>query len=98
MQASVERRDGGVAIIGPLTFASVAELYEAGTAELPAGDIDIDLSGVTKVDSAGLALLVEWQKRARRSGAAISLRQAPKQLLELIRVSGLRSVFGAGQR
>ncbi|NIR84688.1 MAG: STAS domain-containing protein [Gammaproteobacteria bacterium] len=98
MQASIERRDGGVAISGPLTFASVAELYGSGTGELPAGDIEIDLRGVTQVDSAGLALLVEWQKRARRNGATISLRQAPSQLLELIRVCGLRAVFAAGER
>lgn len=98
MQASVKRHDGGVAVSGPLTFASVSELYESGTRELPAGDIEVDLSGVTQVDSAGLALLVEWQRQARGKGAAISLRQAPSQLLELIRVSGLRAVFAVGER
>lgn len=78
--------DGTARLVGDLTFATVSSLFrqiERG----PPGEqtIDrIDLAGVTAVDSAGLALLLEWQ--ARRRGRALAMQNAPHALLRLARL------------
>ncbi len=44
----------------------------------PAGQqFDVDLSGVTQSDSAGLALLIEWLKLATRSGKTVRFKASP---------------------
>lgn len=42
--------------------------------------ISIDLAGVTRTDSAGLALLLEWISWATRSGSEISFIAIPEKL------------------
>jgi phospholipid transport system transporter-binding protein len=46
----------------------------------------IDLAGVTTIDSAGLALLLEWQSRAHAAGRELTVRNAPDGLLRLARL------------
>lgn len=70
---------------GPLTFESVPLLYRemeqhlAGVGPLT----NIDLSAVTTADSAGVALLLEWQSRQRRRGRELRMSNAPGSLLRL---------------
>jgi len=55
----------------------------------------IDLSNVARIDSAGLALLVEWTCVARRQNKTLVLEQIPDSLRSLIEVSGLGEVLTA---
>lgn len=65
------------ALSGALTWSNVGQvLLEPGL--LRAGRVD--LSGVTQVDSAGIALLLELQRKATARGATLSLLHAPAQL------------------
>ena len=48
----------------------------------------IDLSGVTKVDSAGLALLLEWQAQSNASNETLTMTGAPASLLRLAKLCG----------
>jgi phospholipid transport system transporter-binding protein len=77
--------DGSVSLAGPLTFRSVPRLFRDLEDNLSdAGKIRIiDLSAVTSADSAGLALLLEWQARQRRRGTNLVIRSAPENLLRL---------------
>ena len=70
---------------GPLTFESVPLLYREMEQRLTGvGPItNIDLSAVTTADSAGLALLLEWQSRQRQRGRELRMRNAPGSLLRL---------------
>jgi phospholipid transport system transporter-binding protein len=96
--------DGGARLGGQLTFATCPALFR----ELERHGVDapvdgaVDLAGVEKVDSAGLALLLEWQARQRRGGRLLTLQHAPDGLvslaqladaLELLNLSG-REVAG----
>lgn len=77
--------DGSVSLSGPLTFGSVTGLFrdlERNLAE-PGKVRTIDLSAVSGADSAGLALLLEWQARQRRRGSELVMRGAPDSLLHL---------------
>ena len=75
-------------VSGELTFATVRdalqlsqELFAQATA------LNIDLSEVSAVDSAGLALLVEWYSRASKASKPINFVAAPKQLSALAKIS-----------
>jgi phospholipid transport system transporter-binding protein len=77
--------DGTVRLSGELTFESVPMLYGEMERRLPAAGpvTTIDLARVTAADSAGLALLLEWQSRQRQRGRELTMRGAPSNLLHL---------------
>ena len=82
------RPDSRVVLRGPLTFASCTRLYRAMQDHLDRGlyPTEIDLSGVASVDSAGLALLLEWQSICKKAGTPLSMNGAPDSLVELARL------------
>ena len=49
----------------------------------------ITLKAVTRADSAGVALLIEWQRIARRHQQTLVFADVPTQILALARVSGV---------
>jgi len=54
--------------------------------------LDIDLSGVSSANSAGLALLIEWLAVARRAGHVVTFHHIPdglRQLAGVCQVDGL---------
>ena len=75
---------------GDLLFENAARLHDDGLAAFGAEPrIEIDLSQVGRVDSAGLALLVEWSIAARDSGRAVHYRNVPPVLGALAGISDL---------
>jgi len=81
-------------VSGPLTFDTVTELYRS-SAPWFAGkpELVVDCSGVTRIDSAGLALMVEWLRQARDTKCALRFRNLPEQVLTLVRINGLQDVI-----
>ena len=80
--------DGRVRLHGPLTFDTCARLYHQMSEHRARTLTRIDLSGVTSVDSAGLALLLEWQAGNRDNHRRIEMRGVPRNLLRLARLNG----------
>jgi phospholipid transport system transporter-binding protein len=80
--------EGRASLTGPLTFATVARLFGEIEQTLPeaAPSGRIDLAGVGAIDSAGVALLLEWQARAHARGGQLALDNAPADLLRLARL------------
>ena len=75
---------------GELSFKTVNTiLNEAQDIFLAAKELDIDLAGVTRSDSAGLALLVEWMRIASATSRPISFRNVPAQMMAIAGTSGL---------
>ncbi len=88
---------GQFRIEGRLDFDNVVQALNTSQhlfAELHA--IQLDLSGVGSIDSAGLALLIEWVSRARRSKCHLSFRNVPKQALALARISDVEKLLPLG--
>ena len=81
--------DGTAVLAGELTFETVARLHREMEQRLPGtGPIHrVDLAGVPRADSAGLALLLEWQARQRQRGRELTITGAPDNLLGLARLS-----------
>lgn len=90
--------DGRLAISGDLTFETVSTLRERGVELLGReGDVTLDLNAVTRADSAGLALMIEWLKQAKRRDATLQVVNMPEQMLAIARMSKLDEVLLAGE-
>lgn len=70
-------------VSGDLTLESVAELYRQSRELFPGEIRSVDLSGVSRIDSAGLALLLEWQSAARKLDTMLAFNDAPDDLISL---------------
>ncbi len=83
---------------GEVSFDSVPALLEQGRVLLAgrSGRLRLDLSGVTRADSAGLALLIEWLRIARRQRTEVEYRHVPPQLLAIARVGGVEALLPLG--
>jgi anti-anti-sigma regulatory factor len=57
--------------------------------------ISIDLAGVTRSDSAGLALLIEWLRESEQLGKTITFLNMPAQMQSIARVCGLDGILPA---
>ncbi len=86
-----------------LTLAGVLDLHTVGAVLEPGRRaIDgvvgeravLDLAAVRRSDSAGLALVVDWLRAARRRGLDLAIEGAPPQLADIARVSGLDGLIG----
>jgi phospholipid transport system transporter-binding protein len=47
----------------------------------------VDCAGVTRADSAGLAVLLDWLAWGRRKSRALSLTNLPESLIAIARIS-----------
>jgi phospholipid transport system transporter-binding protein len=92
------RLEGHFRLSGELTFDTVPDLLVRSRqlfAACPA--LEIDLAGVDRVDSAGLALLTEWTRVAESLQQEIGFTNMPAQMRDLVRVSGLDNVLPFGR-
>lgn len=92
------RPDGVLAVAGDLTFETVPDVYAESRAwfERAGGRITVDLAEVQRADSAGLALLIEWLRRAQARRVPIAFVDVPEQLQSLARVHGVGRALGPG--
>jgi phospholipid transport system transporter-binding protein len=76
---------------GELNLTTAPDLLLTMLSQFPSGgcEVQIDLEGVTRSDSAGLALLVEWLRLAEQQGITLQFHNLPSQLREIARVSDL---------
>ncbi len=95
MQAEIRQgKKGRLEISGDLNFDSVADLWRNCQGRfLDREVLDIDLSGVRRSDSAGVALLVSCLRQAHQAGKTIRFFNIPGQMLALARVSSLDQVL-----
>ena len=85
---------GRFAVIGDMNFSTVDQLLDESSKLFNYDEnLEIDLVGVQRADSAGLALIIEWMKLARRSGAEIRLLNMPEQMRAISRTSELDEVL-----
>lgn len=83
--------ESGYSLHGNLTYATVPGIFVQDLRL--AGETRINLARVERIDSAGLALLVEWTCAARRQDKRVILEHIPNSLKSLIDVSGLQEVL-----
>lgn len=93
------RGDGRFAVHGELGFATAAgALQRARPLFEPHSVIELDLAGVTRADSAGLALLLEWVNWARGTAREIRFANLPGQLLAIAQISEVEDMLHRAER
>jgi len=93
-----EPTSGRVVVTGELTFATAREARQIGVLILEGSRADrlvIDCSGVTRADSAGLAVLLDWLAWGKRKSRAISLEKLPESLLAIAKISEVDELLTA---
>lgn len=86
--------DGNWQLSGELLFSNVTSLVrQPDFRSVKADDIRIDLAGVTRAESAGLALLLEWCRAAEQLGKTISFVNMPQQMQSIAAVCGLGEIL-----
>jgi phospholipid transport system transporter-binding protein len=76
-----------LAVSGELTFASAADAFADGGRALAAGrPTRLDLRGITRADSAGLACLLALAVNASRAGRRLAVVNWPEGLRSLAEV------------
>ncbi|MBT8116801.1 MAG: STAS domain-containing protein [Gammaproteobacteria bacterium] len=79
---------------GELDFETVPSLLAHEGAHMQRGSgIYVDFAKVTRVDSAGLALMIEWLRESERKGLVITYDNVPPQLLSIARLCGLEDIL-----
>ena len=64
-------------------------------AALPASGV-ISLGGVDRVDSAGVAVLLAWKRRAAAEGKSLSFAEVPPNLAALAALYGVVELLASG--
>ncbi len=85
---------------GAVTFVTAQPLVEMLQEKLTeafrlGNDLTIDLSKVTQIDSAALAIIFECLRIAKQQNKKLYFTQLPKQLQEIIRISRTEFLFSA---
>ena len=86
-----------LAVSGEVDIAVVEALLAEGRACLesaPSG-LEVDLGGVSFIDSSGLGTLVRLRNEATDLGKSIALTNVPPATLRLLEVTGLVDAFAA---
>jgi ABC-type transporter Mla MlaB component len=86
-----------ISLKGDLIVEKIRSLYEQSpkfeSVDLESGAYEVDLSGVQKSDSTGLALLVYWSRQASDKNFEVVFKNCPESLLEIARLNGLGEMF-----
>ncbi|WP_435955481.1 lipid asymmetry maintenance protein MlaB [Dryocola sp. BD626] len=83
------KRDGNVlTLAGELDGDTVQPLWQERVAAMSGAQI-VDLAGLTRVDTAGLALIIHLVALARKQGSEVALRGASDKLQTLVKLYNL---------
>lgn len=87
--------DKTIKISGPLTMATANQAWQQSQALFTCNQspLHFDLQQVTQSDSAGVALLLAWQRAARAQQKKVIFSGLSKQMLAIIKVSGLAEIL-----
>ena len=91
--------DGRFALTGEVSFDTAERILRAS--EKPFEEhtqIEIDLSGVTESDSAGLALLLEWVTWANHTVREIRFEGMPERVMAIAKTTEVDQLLSRGER
>lgn len=94
-----DKGEGHFVLTGELTFRTAERLLRRSEAPFEQHTrIEVDLSGVEKADSAGLALLLEWITWANHTVREIRYIGVPERVLAIARTTEVEPLLYRGER
>ncbi len=91
--------EGRFALAGILSFNTAERILQAS--EEPFEEhtrLEVDLSGVVKADSAGLALLLEWITWANHTVREIRFTDIPQRIIAIAETTEVEALLRRGER
>ncbi len=86
--------EGRFELSGEVGFDDAARLLGEGDAAFGSlQEAEVDLAGVTRADSAGLALLLEWSVSAAAAGRSLRYRNVPSAIASLAGISDVAELL-----
>ncbi|HYE36103.1 STAS domain-containing protein [Methylocaldum sp.] len=93
----IDEGQGCYRLKGELTFATAsAVLKKTLVIFKEASRLSFNLEGISRVDSAGVALLLEWLRRAEQARTELCYANLPQNVKAIARVSGIEQLIAAG--
>lgn len=91
--------EGRFALDGEMTFETAERILLASEEPFEQHTrIEVDLSGVSRADSAGLALLLEWITWANHTVREIRFLSMPERVLAIARTTEVEQLLRRGER
>ncbi len=91
--------DGRFALTGDMSFVTAERILQASEEPFEQHTrIEIDLSGVERADSAGLALLLEWITWANHTVREIRFTHMPERVLAIAKTTEVDNLLERGER
>ena len=88
--AEITSDAGAIRVSGELTFSTIPSLFEQGKDMLlQASQPVIDLAGVSRANSAGLLLLLEWLSEGRKHQQQVRFKHIPDTIKSIAKVSNV---------
>lgn len=81
---------------GELDLAAVDEFLDQARAAFAGPVLELDLGGLTFIDSTGLGALVRLREEARAEGKDVVLAHVPRQVWRILDMTGLTEIFPDG--
>lgn len=88
-----EQTKNQIKLLGELNFESVAKLLNKSEINFDLAEnslLEVDLSQISRFNSASLALLIEWMKMADQKGLQIKYHSVPEQLMNIAQAYGFQ--------
>ena len=91
--------DGRFALSGAMSFDTAERILRASESLFEQHNrLELDLSGVTDTDSAGLALLLEWVTWANHTVREIRFAGMPEKIMAIARTTEVDGLLTRGER
>lgn len=91
--------EGHFALDGEMTFETAERILVASEEPFEQHTrIEVDLAGVSRADSAGLALLLEWITWANHTVREIRFLSMPERVLAIARTTEVEQLLKRGER
>ncbi|MCX8145899.1 MAG: STAS domain-containing protein [Azovibrio sp.] len=89
----IARQGNRIVVQAPMLMSTARALLEAGQGFWDAQTWEVDLSAVSEADSAGLAVLLEWQRHCQAAGGVLRVLGMPAGLAALADLYDLGAAF-----
>jgi len=89
---------GRIVVTGELTFATARDARQLGVLVLESSRAErlfIDCRAVSRADSAGLAVLLDWLAWGRRKSRPVTLENLPESLVAIAKISEVDGLLQA---
>lgn len=99
-EASLQQGNDGIHLSGdirhhviPALLKQSEKIFHNDNDADDSPEITIDLGAVSRSDSSGVALLIEWMRQADRANKTIRFVNIPTQMLEIAKLSGVDKIL-----